>query len=509
MIPARISVAMEEAICEQLQDHLCRVDGQEDLCLATYRRSTGHERLTALVRAVILPNPGERSVHGNASVTGNYVVRAALFAADRNEGVIILHSHPEGSGWQGMSRLDQDAERSYAYLVHAITGLPLIGMTLAGTDRSWSARTWTQAGVFSDCENVRVLGSKLQVSWNDSLRPPPRVGPTQTRSASAWGEIQQADIARLRVLVVGAGSVGLEVSRRLAASGIQQIGIMDFDTVEFLNLDRLIGATPFDAWLNRSKVEVAMRETSASTTAERPDIRTYDLSVCERQGLANALDYDLIFSCVDRPWARALLNEVAYSDLIPVIDGGIQIDPFPGGGMRNGTWRSHVIRPGRPCLICNKQLDPALVPLDREGLLDNPQYIAESEIEPSRQNVATLSVSVVSGMLGQFVSLVAAPGGIGEPGPLRYALSTHTLEHLEWDSNPNCYVESRIAEGDLRTDISGPHRQAQIERTSRQSSRRRLGVRLAMIMDEAVSGIRASISRAALRSINEVGRRAS
>jgi hypothetical protein len=58
---------------------------------------------------------------------------------------------------------------------------------------------------------------------------------------------------------------------------------------------------------------------------------------------------------------------LAYADLIPVIDGGIHIDPFPDQGMRNATWRSRVIRPGRPCLSCNKQLNLGLVALDREG----------------------------------------------------------------------------------------------------------------------------------------------
>ena len=148
-------------------------------------------------------------------------------------------------------------------------------------------------------------------------------------------------------------------------------------------------------------------------------------------GLRLALDHDLIFSCVDRPWPRAVLNSLAYSDFIPVIDGGIAIDTFDGNEMRNATWRSHVVRPGRPCMSCNRQLDLGLVALERQGLLDDPAYIegtGEGRM-PVNSNVAPLSVNVTASILAQYVSFSVAPAGFGDPGPLQYSLGTHYLEH--------------------------------------------------------------------------------
>lgn len=376
MTSLRTSVAMTSAVAATLGGHLLRDDGQEDICFATYRPSRGSERTTAVINLVILPEPDERSVHGNASFTGEFVVRAAAAAAAAGTGLVLLHSHPGARGWQGMSSYDADAERSYAHLVHEMTGLPLFGMTLAGDDHAWSAREWNADGQPHWCESVRVIDDCIAVTWNDDLRPAPPLQPTQLRTASGWGEAVQADIARLRLLVVGAGSVGLEVALRLAASGFQDIGVMDFDTIEMANLDRMVGATIVDVALFRSKVDVARRLLCDSATALNPRIDARPLSVCEPEGIAMALDYDVIFSCVDRPWPRAVLNMTAYADLIPVVDGGIHIDPFPDHGMRNATWRSHVIRPGRPCLSCNKQLDLGAVALDRDGLLDDPEYIA-------------------------------------------------------------------------------------------------------------------------------------
>ena len=74
--PVRTSVAMTAGTEGVLRAHLLRADGQEDICLATYRPSTGATRRTALLRQVHLPEPGEREVHGNATITGDYVLRS-------------------------------------------------------------------------------------------------------------------------------------------------------------------------------------------------------------------------------------------------------------------------------------------------------------------------------------------------------------------------------------------------------------------------------------------------
>jgi hypothetical protein len=390
-----------------------------------------------------------------------------------------------------MSGPDRDAESSYANLARELTGLPLVGMTLAGRDDAWSARHW-DVGVGGDiaeteAENVRVIGERLAASWNDNVVPPPIQTSMQRRSISCWGPRVHDDLVRRSVLIIGLGSVGLDAATRLAATGVTRLGLMDFDTVEYGNLDRLIGASPIDVVLRRAKVDVARRLVLENATAADLQLDVWEHSICEDEALAYALDFDLIICCVDRPWARAVLNGLAYSDLVPVIDGGIAVDVYPDGdGVRNATWRSHVIRPGRPCMSCNGQLDGGEVAADIEGVLDDPEYIkgrrAVGTERNSGQNVAVLSVNAAASILAQYVSLNVAPGGIGEPGPLQYVLSTNSLHHLAAETNPYCAYEIAEGAGDDRQSLTGPHALAELQRSYR-SHRLGLGLRIGRLVD--------------------------
>ena len=498
MTLGRTSVAMTAATERALVRHLDRDDGQEDICLATYRPSTGLTRFSALVRTVVPPGSGDRRVHGNATITAEYVLRASIAAQKDDCGLVLLHSHPDARGWQKMSGPDRDCESSYANLVREMTGLPLIGMTLATGDRTWSARHWDiGAGRSVDCThctNVRTVGERLAMSWNDEVRPVPRSSDSQKRTVSAWGAACQADLARRKVLVVGAGSVGLDVVLRLAASGLCELTVMDFDVVEARNLDRLIGATRRDVVLRRPKVHVARREATAAATAAGFGIASSSWSICEPEGMRLALDHDLIFSCVDRNWPRAVLNSLAYTDLIPVIDGGIAIDVFESGEMRNATWRSHVARPGRPCMGCNGQVDFGKVSLEQHGLLDDPEYIRGSGGRSlGNANVAALSVNVAASVLGQYVSLSVAPAGLGDPGPLQYAFSVHNLARRDDASSPHCVVEAAECEGDSRVCLTGIH--AEAVRLRRLSAVVGLGTRLLRWADDSVQRITGWLDR--------------
>ena len=466
----RYSVATTEPVNNAFLGHLVREDGQEDLCFGLWRPSRGQSRLTALVYRLILPKEGEREVHGNASLNGPYLERVLGEALDDGGGIVFLHSHP-ARGWQGMSRDDIRAERLMAPTIMGATGLELVGMTVANEDGVWSARFWTKSKPkqyrAAWAESVRIAGEKLTAHFNDRLLRPPAHQPTLVRTTSAWGPDAQAALARLRIGVVGLGSVGSIIAEALARTGVRRVQLLDYQALEEVNLDRTLHAYRRDATLGRRKVDVSAKAIRRSTTTKGFKADADPWSVCENEGYRRALDCDVIFSCVDRPWGRSVLNYIAYAHLIPVIDGGIFVSRTRQGRLRGADWKAHTVGPGHRCLLCLGQYDPALVGADQRGDLEDPRYLEslpDDHPAKANENVFAFSLAVASLELMQWIMLVVAPLGMGSAGPQSYHLTMGNIEIGEVTCDKGCVFPSLVACGDTHHAGVGEHKAAQAAR---------------------------------------------
>jgi hypothetical protein len=401
--------------------------------------------------------------------------RVLSLALEKGLGIALMHSHL-GPGWQGMSQDDVDAELRLAPRVKAATDLPLIGMTL-GTDGAWSSRFWEKEAPKRYerrwCESTRVVGERLVVTYHDDQRPVPRLRPELRRTVSAWGEAAQAHVARLKVGVIGAGSVGCLVAEALVRMGISDVRVMDFDAVEVHNLDRLLHATHRD--ISIAKVQVLVRRLKASATANPVNVSPFEYSVVEEVGFRTALDCDVLFSCVDRPWPRSVLNFIAYAHLIPVVDGGVAVRAKSNGtGLSHADIRAHVVAPTRRCMECLGQYDSGFVSTERDGYLDDPTYIAGlPDDHPFKRNENVFAFGMAASVLEvlQLLSMVVAPSGISNPGAQQYHFVNGRLD-IERDPHCNvgCVFPKLVASGDRSgVNFTSKHQvaeQARVKRTT-------------------------------------------
>jgi molybdopterin-synthase adenylyltransferase len=462
------SIVMPGKLHKELVHHLVTEDFQEDLCFATYNPSTGSKRSTGIISSIILPNEGEREVHGNVEFHPAYLERAISIAVQRKEGLVFIHSHPF-PGWQGMSDPDVVAETRISPAAYGACGLPLIGMTV-GTDGAWSARFWTkhpaERRVFEKqwCETVRVVGKQLSITFNDRLLKPSFDSSKQLRTISAWGKNTQEDISRLRVGIVGLGSVGSIVAEILARTGVSHFTLIDFDFVENKNLDRTLGVYETD--IGKTKVSAISDAIYKSATSPNVKVEFIQYSICEEKGFLEALNCDILFSCVDRPWPRQVLNLISYAHLIPVVDGGIKVRTNKLNTKIIGAdWRAHTVGNERVCLECLGQYRSEIAKLESEGYLDDPDYIEgiSQKFKEAHENVFAFSSHLASMEVLQLLNLFIAPSGVSDVGLQNYHFVSGRMDVQEnRQCQEFCFFPTILAKGDSSgIQVWGRHNKAE------------------------------------------------
>lgn len=452
------SAALPAAVNHEFRAHLIREDGQEDLAFGLWTPSDGTIRRTALLHTALLPRTGEREVHGNASFHPEFFERACREAIRAGCGVAFLHSHPF-PGWQGMSPDDVRAEEKMAGAAAALTGLPLLGMTV-GSDGAWSARVWEHGGgrVYRRrwCNSVRAVGRQLRVDYAVELVPPPEFREMFRRTVSVWGEEAHTDFARLRIGIVGLGSVGAMVAETLARMGLQKFVLIDFDRVKRHNLDRLVIASAQD--VGRLKVDVAAERVRAVATAARVEVRAVPFSVVEEEGYRAALDCDVLFSCVDRPRPRYVLDHFAFAHLVPAIDGGIQVR-FRNGRFSGADWQVQTVGPERACLECLGAYDPGDVTTEAAGKLDDPSYLAGLPADhrfKRNENVFPFAANLASLEVLQLICLVTGAAGIVDLGVQRFRYVPGVLDQRTGvECAESCDRPGLVAQGDRHFSLIG------------------------------------------------------
>ncbi|MFQ5788589.1 MAG: ThiF family adenylyltransferase, partial [Thermodesulfobacteriota bacterium] len=115
----------------------------------------------------------------------------------------------------------------------------------------------------------------------------------------------QERLVSSRVLCIGAGGLGSPLSLYLAAAGVGHLGIVDFDVVDFSNLQRQIIHSEDN--IGVLKVESA-KERLLELNSDI-NIETYNTRLNSENAMDIFKDYDLVIDGTDNFATRYLVND--------------------------------------------------------------------------------------------------------------------------------------------------------------------------------------------------------
>ncbi len=171
------------------------------------------------------------------------------------------------------------------------------------------------------------------------------------------GMAGQKKICSTSVLCVGAGGLGSPIAMYLAAAGIGKIGIVDFDTVDFSNLQRQILHSTAD--VGRSKAESA-KETIAGLNPG-VEVVIHNTRLSSENALEIIAQYDIVVDGTDNFPTRYLTNDACV--LLKKANVYGSIFRFEG---QASVFAPHL---GGPCYRClyPEPPPPGMVPSCAEG----------------------------------------------------------------------------------------------------------------------------------------------
>jgi adenylyltransferase/sulfurtransferase len=166
----------------------------------------------------------------------------------------------------------------------------------------------------------------------------------------------QKKLKAAKVLMVGAGGLGAPLGLYLAASGVGRVGIVDFDVVDFTNLQRQVIHGTKD--VGKKKLDSAAE--SMLDINPYMQVDKFDTAITSENAIDIIKDYDMVVDGTDNFPTRYLINDACVILKKPNVYGSIF--RFEGQATIFAT-------EGGPCYRClyPEPPPPGLVPSCAEG----------------------------------------------------------------------------------------------------------------------------------------------
>jgi len=259
------------------------------------------------------------------------------------------HGHPTGFPW--FSEIDDAAdEKLFPSLFGWLTSeAPLASMIML-PDGALAGRAVQMHGVGERLDCIRLAGDDFVFWHNASHRQ--EIPDHALRIAQAFGDETYRLLRMLRIGVVGCSGTGSIVIEQLARNCVGELILVDHDHIERKNLNRILNSTLDDARCKVPKPQVQQRAIQLMELGTK--VRIFDGDLMSRTTLKALSTCDVLFGCMDSIDGRHVLNKLASSYVIPLIDVGVLLEADGTGGIDSIWTAVHTVLPGGSSLLSRR-----------------------------------------------------------------------------------------------------------------------------------------------------------
>ncbi len=256
------------------------------------------------------------------------------------------------------------------------------------------------------------------------------------RNIELFGSEGQRRIEETRVAIVGYGGLGSHVGQQLAYLGTLRFTVIEPDTVEYSNLNRLVGAVPADAHGRVPKLDVADRTIKAINPSAT--VTCADVSVTRAGGSLS--EVDVVFGAIDNDAARLALTELCSEQGLPYIDMATDTGELENGKLWFGG--RVLIASGHGCLSClglfdQRELARAAMTPDQREADDRIYGVDRAMLDASGPMVVSVNGIVASIAVTEYIALVTR---VRTPFPYPVYRGEQGIVNKNRDApNPSCF----------------------------------------------------------------------
>ncbi|MBL0102417.1 MAG: ThiF family adenylyltransferase [Bacteroidetes bacterium] len=400
---------------KQLQQHLFPGDGKEAVAIVL----CGRYEKDGL--SILLTHKLELIPHNECERDEDFVkwktdrmVPLLEEASSTGMAILKIHSHP--GGYPKFSDVDDFSDSELFSSVFGWCSSDSVhGSAIMLPDGSIFGRVLDAELNKYPINKVTVAGDVIHI-WNTSKKS--EVDDFSVRTAQAFGNGTYSKLKNLKVAVIGCSGTGSPTIEQLARLGIGEIVLIDPDTVEPKNLNRIINAKRNDADMGRYKTEVLAEAIYNMGLGTK--IKCFTKNIFDsREALQELITCDVIFGCVDSVDGRNLIYQLSNFYLIPYFDIGVRLDADGKGGIDSISASVHYIQPGCSSLLSRGQY--SLQRLHDDGLRrQDPEEFAKREKQGYVHNANVDRPAVIS--INMQISSIAVNEFLNRLHPFKDAL---------------------------------------------------------------------------------------